>query len=176
MTMLKRLSVALVALMLLLPWTAGAQTTTIEFWSFIDPAGASVRSKTLAYIIETFEKANPGIKVKTTIVQWDQISSQLLPRRQGGRGPRRRDALLAEHPGEPAGREPDGARQVPLGLARGGPQGHHHAQRREEGRQGVRPAVGAARAGYGLQREGTARAGTCRCPAPWTSWRPRRRR
>ena len=38
MTMLKRLSVALVALMLLLPWTAGAQTTTIEFWSFIDPA------------------------------------------------------------------------------------------------------------------------------------------
>ena len=48
MTMLKRLSVALVALMLLLPWTVRAQTTTIDFWSFIDPAGANVRSKTLA--------------------------------------------------------------------------------------------------------------------------------
>lgn len=87
MTMLKRLSVALAALMLLLPWTAGAQTTTMEFWSFIDPAGANVRSKTLAYIIETFEKANPSVKVKTTVVQWDQISSQLLRADKAGAVP-----------------------------------------------------------------------------------------
>ena len=86
MTMLKRLSGALVALMLLLPWSAQAQTT-LDFWSFIDPAGDNVRSKTLAHIIDTFEKANAGVKVKTTVIQWDQISSQLLRADKAGAVP-----------------------------------------------------------------------------------------
>lgn len=81
MRILSRLFSALPALMALILALAspGAQAqTTIDFWSFLDPAGANVRSKTMAHIIETFEKANPNIKVKTTVVQWDQLSSQLL--------------------------------------------------------------------------------------------------
>lgn len=61
--------------------------TTIELWSFIDPAADNVRSKALRHVLETFEAANPSIKVKTSVIQWQEISPQLLRGARAGRGP-----------------------------------------------------------------------------------------
>ena len=90
MSILSRLFNVITALLLLSFVSAAPAAradTTIEFWSFIDPAGSNVRSKTLAHIVATFEAKNPGIKVKTTVVQWDQLSSQLLRADKAGSVP-----------------------------------------------------------------------------------------
>jgi multiple sugar transport system substrate-binding protein len=64
-------------LLMLLPRVSTAQGT-LEFWSFIDPAGDSPRSKMVAEVIRTFEQNNPGTKVHTTIMAWNQIDLALL--------------------------------------------------------------------------------------------------
>lgn len=61
--------------------------TTIELWSFIDPAQDNVRSRTLKYVLDTFEAANPDVKVRTSVVQWQEISPQLLRAARAGRSP-----------------------------------------------------------------------------------------
>lgn len=61
--------------------------TTIELWSFIDPAGESVRSAALKTVIDAFEKDNPGIKVKTSIINWDQLGATLLRAAQAQKTP-----------------------------------------------------------------------------------------
>jgi len=61
--------------------------TTIELWSFLDPAADNVRSKTLKHVLDTFEAANPGIKVKTSVIQWQEISPQLMRGARAGRTP-----------------------------------------------------------------------------------------
>ena len=64
-----------------------------------------MRSKTLAYIIETFEKANPGIKLKTTAVQWDQTrASSAAPTRRARADVATLDSRASRRP---AGGEPD---------------------------------------------------------------------
>jgi ABC-type glycerol-3-phosphate transport system substrate-binding protein len=68
------------------PTLAQAQTT-IELWSFLDPAGDNVRSRALKHVLDTFEAANPGIKVKTSVIQWQEISPQLLRGARAGRVP-----------------------------------------------------------------------------------------
>jgi multiple sugar transport system substrate-binding protein len=65
---------------------AGAETT-IELWSFIDPAGDSVRSQALKAVIDAFERENPGVKVKTSIINWDQLGAALLRASQARRTP-----------------------------------------------------------------------------------------
>lgn len=68
--------------------TLKAQTpSTIELWSFLDPAGDNVRSKALKAVIDSFEAANLAIKVRTTVVQWQELSPQLLRSARAGRGP-----------------------------------------------------------------------------------------
>jgi multiple sugar transport system substrate-binding protein len=64
-------------LLMLLPHLSAAQGT-LEFWSFIDPAGDSPRSKMVAEVIRSFEQKNPGVKIHTTIMAWNQIDLALL--------------------------------------------------------------------------------------------------
>lgn len=61
--------------------------STIELWSFLDPAQDNVRSKALKHVIDTFESVNPSIKVKTSVIQWQEISPQLLRGARAGRTP-----------------------------------------------------------------------------------------
>lgn len=61
--------------------------TELELWTFIDPAGNNVRSKTLDHVLRTFEQRNPGITVKSNIIQWDQLSASLLRGAQARRVP-----------------------------------------------------------------------------------------
>lgn len=68
------------------PVLAQAQTT-IELWSFLDPAADNVRSRTLKHVLDTFEAANPGTKVKTSVIQWQEIGPQLLRGARAGRVP-----------------------------------------------------------------------------------------
>jgi ABC-type glycerol-3-phosphate transport system substrate-binding protein len=75
-------------LALSLTGNALAQTqTTIELWSFLDPVQDNARSKALKHVIDTFETANPSIKVKTSVIQWQEISPQLLRAARAGRVP-----------------------------------------------------------------------------------------
>jgi len=67
--------------------TVARAQTTLELWSFIDPTGDSVRSKALKTIIDEFEKDNPGTKVKTSIVAWDQLGAALLRAAQARKTP-----------------------------------------------------------------------------------------
>lgn len=64
-------------LMLVLPGVSLAEST-LEFWSFIDPAGDSARSKMVAEVIRTFEVKNPDVKVHTTVMAWNQIDLAIL--------------------------------------------------------------------------------------------------
>ncbi len=73
-------------LLVLLPRVAAAETS-LEFWSFIDPAGDNPRSKMEAEVIRTFEAENPGVKVHTTVTAWNQIDLAVLKAAQAGRTP-----------------------------------------------------------------------------------------
>lgn len=61
--------------------------TRVEFWTFIDPAGDSVRSQALNHIIETFEAENPDVIIVPQIVQWQEISPSLLRAVRANRAP-----------------------------------------------------------------------------------------
>ena len=70
------------------PHFARAQTvTTIELWTFLDPNARGVRSELLKEIFTGFEQANPGTIVKANIIQWTEISPQLLRAARGGTVP-----------------------------------------------------------------------------------------
>jgi multiple sugar transport system substrate-binding protein len=60
---------------------------TIELWSFLDPAGKGSRSEVLAHILKTFADTNPGVTVKTNIMQWTEISPTLLRAARAGNVP-----------------------------------------------------------------------------------------
>lgn len=65
-----------------------AQTgRVLELWSFIDPVADNSRSKALKHVIDTFQVANPGTTVKTTVIQWQEISPQLLRATRAGKVP-----------------------------------------------------------------------------------------
>jgi ABC-type glycerol-3-phosphate transport system substrate-binding protein len=83
--MMKRLLIA-TALSLVLPGLALADKT-VEFWTFIDPAGDSPRSKAVAQIIRTFEEQNAGVKVKPTVFAWNQIGLAVMKAGQAGKTP-----------------------------------------------------------------------------------------
>ena len=87
MTLTRRTALA-AALSLGLAGPALAQAqTTIELWTFLDPTQDNVRSKALKHVLDTFEAANPGITVKTSVIQWQEISPQLLRGARAGRVP-----------------------------------------------------------------------------------------
>jgi len=58
-----------------LPLSAFAQTV-VTMWTFLDPAKTSGREVALKAMIDSFEKANPGIKVKVE----PQVFSELTPK------------------------------------------------------------------------------------------------
>ena len=60
---------------------------TIELWTFLDPTQDNSRSKALKHVITTFEAANPTIKIKASVIQWQEISPQLLRGARAGRVP-----------------------------------------------------------------------------------------
>jgi multiple sugar transport system substrate-binding protein len=64
-----------------------AQGTTIELWSFLDPAGRGVRSEEMAHVIRSYEAANAGIRVRTNVIQWTEIGPQLLRASRAGQVP-----------------------------------------------------------------------------------------
>lgn len=64
-----------------------AQGTTIELWSFLDPAGRGTRPEALAHVISTFESANPGVRVRTNTIQWTELGPQLLRASRAGQVP-----------------------------------------------------------------------------------------
>ncbi len=87
MTLTRRLALA-GGLALSLTTTALAQAqTTVELWSFLDPVQDNARSKALKHVIDTFEAAHPSIKIKTSVIQWQEISPQLLRAARAGRVP-----------------------------------------------------------------------------------------
>ena len=74
--------------MLAAPSLARAQSgTSIELWTFLDPAGRGVRSELLKEIFAEFERANPGVTVRANIIQWTEISPQLLRAARAGNVP-----------------------------------------------------------------------------------------
>ncbi len=64
-----------------------AQGTTIELWSFLDPAGRGTRPEALAHVIRTFEQANAGAQVRTNVIQWTELGPQLLRASRAGQVP-----------------------------------------------------------------------------------------
>lgn len=64
-----------------------AQGTTIELWSFLDPAGRGSRPEALSHVIRTFEAAQPGVRVRTNVIQWTEIGPQLLRASRAGQVP-----------------------------------------------------------------------------------------
>lgn len=63
-----------------------AQPTTIELWSFLDPAGRGVRAEEMAKLIRSFE-ADAGARVRTNVIQWTEIGPQLLRAARAGQVP-----------------------------------------------------------------------------------------
>ncbi len=76
-----------VATMVLAVPLLAAGATTIELWSFLDPAGDSVRSKGVKHVIDTFEKKYPDIKIKVSVVAWNQIGAAVLRAARAGKTP-----------------------------------------------------------------------------------------
>lgn len=58
--------------------TARAASRTLELWSYEQPGDANVVQKAIAYIVTSFEQANPGTEVKVTSMPWQQLSPTLL--------------------------------------------------------------------------------------------------
>lgn len=63
------------------------KVTNLEFWTFIDPAGDGVRSAGVKHIIETFEENNPGIKINSTVIAWNEIGAAVLRAAKSGKTP-----------------------------------------------------------------------------------------
>jgi len=81
-------SVAATAGLLAAPGVVRAQSgSTIEIWTFLDPNGRGVRSELLKEIFTSFEQANPGTTVRANIIQWTEISQQLLRASRAGNVP-----------------------------------------------------------------------------------------
>lgn len=78
---------------------SAALAETIEFWSFLDPAGEGTRSATIKHVLDTFKAANAGTEVNTNIIQWDELSASLLRAAQSGQTP---DLVMLYSPNLPA--------------------------------------------------------------------------
>lgn len=65
----------------------GQTANSIELWTFLDPNGRGVRSELLKEIFTSFEQANPGVTVRANIIQWTEISPQLLRAARAGNVP-----------------------------------------------------------------------------------------
>jgi multiple sugar transport system substrate-binding protein len=65
----------------------GQTATTVELWTFLDPNARGVRSEILKEIFVAFEKANPGATIRANIIQWTEISPQLLRAARAGNVP-----------------------------------------------------------------------------------------
>lgn len=78
---------------------APAHAADVALWSFLDPAGDGARSAALTDVIDAFEKASPGTKVNTNIVEWDQLVPSLMRAAQAGGTP---DLAMIYSPNMPA--------------------------------------------------------------------------
>ncbi|MCM0018648.1 MAG: sugar ABC transporter substrate-binding protein [Tagaea sp.] len=65
----------------------GQAGTTIELWTFLDPNGRGVRAELLKEILTQFERDNTGVSVRANIIQWTEISPQLLRAARAGNVP-----------------------------------------------------------------------------------------
>lgn len=72
---------------MLTPLPAAAENVTLTFWTFLDPKKNGPREKAWAEIIESFEKNNPGITIRTEVFPWKEISPKLIVASSSGRGP-----------------------------------------------------------------------------------------
>ncbi|MCO5090994.1 sugar ABC transporter substrate-binding protein [Bosea sp. (in: a-proteobacteria)] len=66
---------------------AFAQATTVRMWTFLNPAGKSPREVALAQIIDSFQKANPGVKIVVEPQAWDQMTPKFLAAHNAGGAP-----------------------------------------------------------------------------------------
>ena len=67
--------------------TMAAAESTIELWTFLDPAIDSVRSKAVKNVLQTFEQKNPGIRVKPSIIAWNELGPAILRAARAGKTP-----------------------------------------------------------------------------------------
>jgi multiple sugar transport system substrate-binding protein len=67
--------------------TRAQATNTVEVWTFLDPNARGIRSEILKEIFTAFEQANPGTSVRANIIQWTEISPQLLRAARAGNVP-----------------------------------------------------------------------------------------
>lgn len=67
--------------------TLRAQTTTITMWSFLDPAKNTPRERVLRGLIEEYEKAHPGVRVRVEPQVWHQIANKFTIAASTGNAP-----------------------------------------------------------------------------------------
>lgn len=73
--------------MLAAPRISRGQSTQVELWTFLDPTARGTRSELMKEILGEFEKSNPGVTVRANIIQWTEISAQLLRAARAGAVP-----------------------------------------------------------------------------------------
>ena len=81
-----RLSSIAATLMLCLAST-GASAQTVTLWTFLDPAKTTGRDVALKNIIEQFEAANPGIKIRVESQVFSELGAKFLLGHRSGTAP-----------------------------------------------------------------------------------------
>lgn len=61
--------------------------TTLRMWTFLDPAKQGGREQALKTIIDEFEKANPGIKIKVEPQVWTTLAEKFVLGSNSGQAP-----------------------------------------------------------------------------------------
>ncbi len=95
-----------------------AKESTLQFWSWLNPADTNPRAVVQTKLIAAFEKSNPGVKVNVQVVDWRTIPQQLLQATAAGQGP---DRPRRCRPCRAEGRMPQPASLLPSGTPQAGP-------------------------------------------------------
>ena len=82
-----RLFAACAAAMCATPLTAVHAQTTLTMWSFLDPAKNTPRERVLRTLIEEYEKAHPGVKIRVEPQVWHQIANKFTMAASTGNAP-----------------------------------------------------------------------------------------
>lgn len=67
--------------------STAAADTTLRMWTFLDPAKPGGREQALKTIIDAFEKANPGIKIKVEPQVWTTLAEKFVLGSNSGQAP-----------------------------------------------------------------------------------------
>ncbi len=79
---------------------AVVKSSSVDYWTFLDPKGTDARSKAQNMMLDSFKKKYPNINVNVTVFPWQQIDQQLTQAVKAGKAPdlsRANLALMAQH-------------------------------------------------------------------------------